>query len=492
MRNEARDYCTLAADHIAYHATERPNAAAIISDGRVVTYGEFCRDIPKFAAALHALGLRSGNSVAIGCDDFYVNCLLLLACERIGVATASLQTREAPSARTLLAQVDLDLSDQEYPRGAAKRQHTITPEWLRGVFGHAVPEQVPSPPKAADDIVRIGRTSGTTGDSKLLGFTRQQRDARVNGQVWGAELTRGSRCLVGLPLTVNSSYVLVMGAFQWGATVIAERRMDFVRAISAHAVSHIVMLPVHLRVMLDGLPADFQKPTTLTIISIGAPVTEALRERAMARLATRVCDLYGCQEVGNIAWRTMAGSGGIATVWPNVEVEVVDDADVPAPMGHAGRLRVRADYMVQRYLNDPEATRRMFRHGWFYPGDMAILHGAGRLQLVGRGDDLLNIGGFKIPPGEVEEVILKATDAKDTGVCSIRNAEGIEEIWIAVMDCALTDNELLPRLSHILRRLQFTTFHVIRLQQIPRTDNGKVQRDRLRAAMVEAAKRPPA
>jgi acyl-coenzyme A synthetase/AMP-(fatty) acid ligase len=248
-----------------------------------------------------------------------------------------------------------------------------------------------------------------------------------------------------------------------------------------------MLLPIQLRVLLESLPPSFVKPPELTILSIGAPLSDALRERAMARLATRVCDIYGTQEVGNIASRTSGGAGGIAAVWPDVQVEIVDDRDAPLPIGQAGKLRVRAGYMVQGYLDDPDATRRMFRDGWFYPGDVAVLHGPNRLQLIGRGDDLLNIGGTKFAPGPLEELILQTSEAKDVGVCSIRNRDGIEEIWIAVADCPLADPVLLQRLESVLQRLQVGRFKILRLPRLPRNASGKIQRDTLQTHMVEVA-----
>src|SRR5437763_1251280 len=323
----------MTADYVAYPAAERPDAVAVVSDGRSVSYNELGRDSRKFAGAVHKLGVAPGGSVAIGCSDFYVELLLLLACERLGAASASMGSLEGSSA--LLASVSLVLSEHADPPGAAKRHHAITPEWVRSILDRAVSDDLPAPGRTPEDIVRIGRTSGTTGDSKQLAFRRRQRDARIHGQVWGAKITGDSRCLGAVPFVVNSQYVFAMGALRSGATLISDKRVEVIQSIVAHAVTHVVLLPIHVRIILDSLPPGFEKPADLTIISIGAPLPEALRERAMARLASRVCDLYGTQEVGNIAWRTSAGTGGIATIWPGVQVELVDDADAPLPVGQA-------------------------------------------------------------------------------------------------------------------------------------------------------------
>ena len=477
------------ADYIAYHAAERPEAVAIVNDDRSITYAELDRDIRLFAAAIRGLGVAAGGFVGIGCDDLHLSLLLLMACERLGAAPATLTSREGSSVPRMLAKLDLVLSQHAFPPNAARRYQPITPEWVQSVLNTAADDDLPSPVRTSGDIVRIGRTSGTTGSAKQIAFTRRQRDARVAGQIWGAGLTRNTRCFLGLPLSVNSSYVLALGVLQSGATLISDNRVNTSEVIAARGVTHTMLLPLHLRNIVEGLPAEYKKPADLTVITIGAPLSDALRERAMARLASRVCDLYGTQEVGNIAWRTSGGTGGVATIWPDVEVEIVDDTDMPLPLGRVGRLRVKAGYMAAGYLDEPEATQLMFRHGWFYPGDMAVLHSPNRLQLMGRGDELLNLGGTKVAPPMIEEAIARAVEARDVGVCSGRNADGIEEIWIAVTDCPIADDELLKRVTRFLGPIQLGLMRVTRLPRLPRNASGKILRDELRAIMLKQISR---
>src|ERR1700680_1358765 len=101
-------------DYIAFHATERPEAAALVNRDRTISYAEFRRDIGKFAVALREFGLPRGSTVAIGCDDVYTHWLLLLAFERLNVATASFDRMETPAPRELIAGVDLVLSQAHF------------------------------------------------------------------------------------------------------------------------------------------------------------------------------------------------------------------------------------------------------------------------------------------------------------------------------------------------------------------------------------------
>jgi non-ribosomal peptide synthetase component F len=163
----------MTADYVAYHAAERPDAVAIVHDGRAVSYAELCGDIRKVARAMCALGVRPGGSVAIGTDDLYMHWLLLLAFEQLGIAAASYLSSEGPICGPLLASVDVVLAAPGFPITGARRHHALTEPWIQGAL--ALPhdgEALPSA-KTPDDPVRIVRTSGATGANKRFLVTRR-------------------------------------------------------------------------------------------------------------------------------------------------------------------------------------------------------------------------------------------------------------------------------------------------------------------------------
>ncbi|HYC15102.1 MAG TPA: class I adenylate-forming enzyme family protein, partial [Stellaceae bacterium] len=162
------------------------------------------------------------------------------------------------------------------------------------------------------------------------------------------------------------------------------------------------------------------------------------------------------------------------------------------PLGTAGSIRMRDEAMATGYLDDPESTARKFRDGWFYPGDVGILHDPRRIQIVGREDELLNIGGIKMAPSAVEAWVMQHATAADIGVCSLRNAEGIEEICVAVVEPGHGDADLMERITrafwdhHIGRN-----FYVVKLTRIPRNANGKILRGPLKQAVMAGLGRTP-
>jgi acyl-coenzyme A synthetase/AMP-(fatty) acid ligase len=299
---------------------------------------------------------------------------------------------------------------------------------------------------------------------------------------WQLDLSFGprSRYLQTLTHGVRAMFDVGSACLRHGGTLVLETRMSAIPAIAAHGITHAILLPFMLQTELSRLPADFPKPRELTIVSFGAAASEGLRKRVMECLATGMGDLYGTVEVGTISAIWDAGGDGFGTVCPEARAEVVDEEDQPLPSGEAGRVRLKSTYMSERYIEDPEMTARMFRGGWFYPGDFAMMRPDGRLKILGRTDDLLNIGGRKIVPAILEASLIDHGVAGDVGLSSLPNADGIEQLCIAIADFGRDDKEIMERIMTALRNIRVGQVRVFKLDRIPRSDNGKLQRDRLK------------
>ena len=484
----------MTADYIAFHAAERPDAAALVDRGRTITFSAFQRDLRCLTRAVSELGVAKGGSVAVGCDDRYLHWLFLLAFEQLGIAAASINSSEGENSAFTLADVDLILAEPHFLRIAGYHRHAITREWLAQALNHDSAPDLRLPPRAPEDSVRILRTSGTTGSSKRILHRRSHHDAWVTRWIVVAGLTRRSRLLFTMSFTVNGMYACATACLRAGGTVVSAdigTPLDIARAISDHAINTLVLAPVQIGRVLDALPVGFVKPPTLTLCCFGAAVSGTLRRRALELLATELIDMYGSNESGFIASMSASRDDVVSTIWPGVSVEIVDEQDVPVPHGQSGRIRVKTPDMVLSYLGDTEATERMFKDGWFYPGDLGIRQGSRGLQILGRGDDLLNFGGYKLAPEALEQAILKAVTLHDVGVCSVSNTEGIEQLLIGMVGERGDDRTLLERLSGALKPFRAESFQAARLTEIPRNPNGKIRRDLLRRAILDALRSSP-
>lgn len=477
------------AGYIARHGARQPDSVALVLNGRTVSYDELKQQIYKLAGALKDLGVQSGSSVAVGCDDFRVHWALLLAFECLNVATASYHHREgALTCRELLQDVDLVISEEHFPRHGANRHVTLTREWLDELLSRPVV----APPEgafAAGDAVRILRSSGTTGRPKRLLVTRRMYESRMAVYAWQYGFTAQSRYLLTSPFSANPVYGAATACLRAGGTVVSAPIQSpgmTARATVSHAITHLTLQPIMLKQVLDALEQDFIKPDELQVVVLGSALSAELSRRALSHFATEVIDVFGCNELGGVSSRRMSRGDLFAEVAPGIEVETVDEDDRPV-LAAAGRLRIRGEAVVEGYVGDPDMTRRYFRNGWFYPGDLAILETPRRLRILGRADHVLNIGGAKALPEDLEALVAARAAVDDVGVCSFPNSEGIEEVYVAVSGVRQTSAELLAQIDQSFAGQQLGSFRVLILPSIPRNAAGKIMRAALKDAIAAAA-----
>jgi acyl-CoA synthetase (AMP-forming)/AMP-acid ligase II len=160
-------------------------------------------------------------------------------------------------------------------------------------------------------------------------------------------------------------------------------------------------------------------------------------------------------------------------VVPEAQVQIVNDEHRPLDPGEEGTLRVRSSSMVRGYYKNPEETGRSYRDGWFYPGDRARLLQNGMLILTGREGELINRGGVKVSPVEIDNLIQGYNGILDAATFGYENNSGLEDICAAVVVAKDFNMELFrAHLAQLLTKYQNPSL-IIRLKEIPRNQMGK-------------------
>jgi acyl-coenzyme A synthetase/AMP-(fatty) acid ligase len=303
-------------------------------------------------------------------------------------------------------------------------------------------------------------------------------EARDNNRVWQYGLTDATRFLVALAVNVTGVLFTARGVLRCGGALLfwsPERPLQaFARC------THTILLPMHVRALLDLIPTDYQPARRVKLYCLGARLGIALRERAVGRLGVEMQNVYGTNEAGACLW---IGSNDIGEVLPGVELAVVDHAGKPLPKGVPGMLLARAPEMSHGYL-DAALTRERYRDGWFITGDQGVLHGIRQIQLLGRVDALLNIGGVKIAPEEIEDLLLQDKLGVDLAVCAMPDRDGIGELYVGIEGALLSDAQLSSIVGARLG-VNFGSIHLVHVPAIPRSDRGKLQRVRLAEVIRE-------
>jgi acyl-CoA synthetase (AMP-forming)/AMP-acid ligase II len=210
-----------------------------------------------------------------------------------------------------------------------------------------------------------------------------------------------------------------------------------------------------------------------------------------ARFGCPVLEAYGMTEAAHqMASNPLPpgerrpGSVGRAT---GVQIAIMDDAGTLLPTGAQGEVVIQGANVTKGYHNNPEANAAAFTNGWFRTGDQGILDAAGYLTLVGRLKELINRGGEKISPREVDEALLTHPAVSEAVCFGLPDVKYGEEVAAAVVLRGDATEEAL--IAHCRERLAAfkAPKKIYLVTQIPRTATGKIQRRVVAAAFSASA-----
>lgn len=495
-------------DLFEFQTRNSPFAVALIQGTRVWTY----RDAKHWSDALLDRmvdqGVARGHHVGVMLGNTAVHLMAVLALSRIGAVAISLSPSKA-NASGLKALCHLDLKHLLLPAGAKAHEgvnaiqiQTEDAQWAPSASSgapnavstdsstlrqeapsSAVQVQVSKPDEHS--TFKIALSSGATGQQKAVPWTHQQFLMQFHLQRNVRAFGSGVRLLPLLGFEATVGVDACIRQLCAGGTVVTLPSPTLERlcaTIDAHAVTHILSTPGIISKYIRMLPAGQQRFPQLEGLRLtGGAVTTALRER----LASTVCDNisvdYGASEVGTIAvgtrvtYRKSDRCAGHIAPW--IEAEAVDDAGQPLAAGMPGRLRFRHQHLPTNYVDGTPTLQE----GWFYPGDEGIVDTDSLLFIESRSDDLMNIGGVKVRPAEIEAQVLAIGGVTDACAYAVPTASGVNAIIVAV-EAPPEFNEagIMPALRERLGRK--CPAKVIRVAQLPRNEMGKVLRRRLIAA----------
>jgi fatty-acyl-CoA synthase len=474
--------CT--ADFIALHARRRPDHVAVMSEDRETTYAALHVELAAMTAYMAGLGLPRGALVVLAHLDIHPRLLVALALERLGATMAWFRADATGADDPILRRADLVMSRSEIGPGRCGRFIHMTDAWLDDVLSRDA-RAVALPDISADDRVLMVRTSGSTGRPKAMVITRAVLAARMAHRVTLFDYHPRDRFLALMNFNMATIYYATLTLLRLGATVISPRSITLPGDLSRYRPTKIHMVPYQLEALLRDLP-DVPRLPNLALVLGGAKVTPMLRRRALARLCGRVIEHYGSNEVSTIC---VFDDDGHARLNPWIDLEIVGENGASLPPESVGEIRVRGPAVIDGYEGDPAATTAALRDGWWHTGDFGFLTPDGELRPLGRRDDVLNFGGIKRAASDVEADILALGITHDIAVLVGENAAG-ESIPLV---CVAAESEPeAARIADLLREGLLGRFAVYRVDAIPRTPEGKVERRQLRRDITGRAPAAPA
>lgn len=226
-----------------------------------------------------------------------------------------------------------------------------------------------------------------------------------------------------------------------GGRVILHQQSPLWDALRYPDQTHAVMVPNMLAEFLAAPAGAYPRSETLQLSIIGGTITQSQIDAAKARITPHLFNRLGATETSIFAFTRLdtVDDHRWHRLVPDQAVEVVDEVNCRVGNGQLGRVRVGTRGGPTGYLNDPEATRRFFKDGFFYLGDLGVVRADGRLALHGRLTDVINVAGQKIAPAPVEDKLRQLFGFSGVCLFSMQDDDGDEVVHIVVETAAPFD-----------------------------------------------------
>jgi acyl-CoA synthetase (AMP-forming)/AMP-acid ligase II len=334
--------------------------------------------------------------------------------------------------------------------------------------------------------VPLHPTSGTTGTPKIAIRHGEAAVAEARHYQHTMGVTSEDTLLCSVPMSHAYGFgACVTMPLVSGASVVSTRRFQphvIIRALKERAITTFPAVPAMLHLLLvaargpiAGLPKR--------VLSAGAPLGEQTAKAFFDHTGQPVQSLYGSTETGGIAVDVNSPGIGIAgCVGPAMEPVSVEirPLDEPGELRKGvGRVRVKSPSMMAGYLTRDGIDSSRLIDGWFETGDLGFLDDDGRIHLVGRESEVINVFGLKVIPSEVEAVLMTAPGVTDAKVYAGQHRSGSQIVKAAVAGPASLDiaavREYCARQLVGYKRPEVIT----RMDSLPRTTTGKIIRDQL-------------
>ena len=498
---------------IQLRAETQPDRPAIVSSGFApLSYRQLHDVIGNVRTALRAAGFDRNARIAVAMLNGPQAALAIVAvsCSVVSIPLNPKQTvREIETGFAALRPdaVLLEKSDDSDVRRAAERMGVKIIEATlskTGTIGFNIEPLTGTSPVSAvadepdpDAPAFILQTSGTAAEPKLIPFShRNMLAAAARLQAW-FNLTPQDRCLsVSPPYYSHGLKVTVFTPLLTGGTTAFPTdasRFDYAEWFTDLKPTWYSAGPTLHRLVFDQTQSRAGAKTGHSlrfILSGGAPLPSVVLTGLGDALGVPVVEHYGSSEAAQIAanlpepGRSKPGTCGVP--WPGTVIIAGEDGE-PLPPGKLGEILVGGPTLISGYLNAPDINRASFVNDWFKTGDLGSLDQDGFLTLHGRISDVINRGGEKISPLEIDEALMRHPAVAEAAAFAVPHSRLGEDVAAAVVlrtGMTTTPVELRRFLQDQLAPFKIPGRIVVQ-DQLPKGKTGKVLRRQLTASTGE-------
>ena len=481
--------------------------AISVPDGPTVSYGEFGEEIDRVAELLAGAGVQPGRAVSIVLPNSLEFMVVFLGVARSGAIAAPLNSAYTTDEFHFFmedaeAQLVILPEGEHAGREAAAQLGIPTIEasldgsgrtvLSRG--GDALTARRDAPAPSPDDVALFLHTSGTTSRPKGVPLTHGNLATSIKNISDTYALTPDDIAQVVMPLFhVHGLIGVSLSTLSTGGSLVipprfsASRFWDEQRESGATWYSAVPTIHQILLARADDEGAPHE--SFRLIRSCSSALAPAVFEQLEARFGAPVLEAYGMTEASHQMSSNLLPPGermpGTVGKGTGVDIAIMDDDGNLVSAGERAEVVIRGANVTHGYHNNPEANAEAFTNGWFRTGDQGFLEADGTLTLTGRIKELINRGGEKISPLEVDAALLGHPEVAEAVCFGVPHTMYGEAVQAAVVVSGDTNEDAIRAYcgEHLAGFKVPDRVYII--ETMPRTATGKIQRRHIAAMFNE-------
>jgi non-ribosomal peptide synthetase component E (peptide arylation enzyme) len=512
-------------DILSRRAAAHPERVAIVDRGQWIPYRDLKARVDRVAAHLGALGIGAGDVITIQLPNWAEFAYVFFAAARLGAVANQI----GPDFRSREVEYILHFSESrayvcpasfkgfdyvamieglraKLPAletvavlGGGRRPGTVSLDEV--VADDAQPPVARLVPLGPNDVMRMAFTSGTTGNPKGVIHSTNTTLSTCWTLNRDMGVTEEEVFLIYLPLGLNWGYLTLVQAILAGARAVLLDQFSASAALELIEREHVTLIPTapaSIIAMLNEPGLERRKLSSLRVVITGGASCplETLREYR-ARMHGHLIELYGMLETGFHTYTRLsddpeAVTGTVGRAASGMGLRLFDEQGREVPAGTEGEIAAQGPSVHLGYHKNPAANADLFTaDGWFRTGDLGQLDAAGNLRIVGRLKEMINRGGKKFFPREIEEILYTHPKILHAAIVGVPDPRLGERACLCVIPRAgqhLTLEEVVAFLRDEVATYKLPEMLEI-VAELPFTPTGKIQRHVLARRMAERSSR---
>lgn len=488
-----------------------PDKKAVIFKEEYLTYRELGRRIAGMADRLVLEGIAHGDRVCfstVSKPEMVAAYMAIQACGAVAVFLDKNGTPENMAAICEEAGAKLLLADKPMKEYAERCRvlslrdlYRQAGEWRQDDNADLDMElQKRKIFPAEDELAELLFTTGTTGKPKGVMLTYKAVYHIFTNTIEGIGIREDDVLLLPLPLNHSFALRVLRAALYKGATVVLQNGFTFAKEVENNVVNHgcnaMACVPASYEVMKAQMQDAFARTLggmRFIEFSAGSLSIQQRKEITGVLPEVQIYNTWGSSESGGAifcnvceAVKSEERAGTLGKPLAGKVQIMITDSDgktMESNASHPGRMALRGDMQMAGYWNNKEMTDQTLRDGWLLTGDMAYLDEDGYVFMLGRADDIINVGGEKVSPLEVENIAGQCEGVRECACIGVEDPEGVYgqiPVLFVAADSRYSEEGLRKFIASKTERYKIPQKYVL-VESIPRNRMQKIDRNRLKS-----------